>query len=141
MILLEAVGRHDIGSEDTGLTGIKCAMADRLGPGQRLSKKTIDNAVWPRFRPVANLWAAHNHRSRETGNAMFPCRVRDLDIFLAVAEAYRRRGEIVRSAPQATTPVLRSGETVMIPPALALPEIELPFSPEKLSIPDPLGNR
>ena len=128
MVLDEAVGLHDIGRENTGLAGIKSAVATRLGPEQRLSQKTIDNTVWPSYRSVVHFWAAYLQRSQETDSATFPCRGRDLSLFLAVAEVYRRRGETIRSTPKSPSTVLRPGDAVMIPPALALPEVELIFS-------------
>ena len=106
-------------------------LVERFGREMHLSQKTIDNTVQPRYRSVAHFWAAYLDRSQETDSTTLPCRGRDLPLFLATAEAYRRRGETIRSAPQATTPVLRPGEAVMIPPALALPEIELIFSTKK----------
>ena len=130
-ILFEAVGRHDIGSKNTGLSTIKSELADHLGRGQHLSQKTIDNTVWPRYRSVAHLWAAYQVRLQETNTTTLPCRAQDLEVFLATAEAYRRRGETIRSTPQSPTTVLRPGEAVMIPPALALLEVELTFSTKK----------
>ena len=127
-ILYEAVGRHDIGSENPGLAAIKSMLTAYF---DRLSQKTIDDVVWPRYRSVAHFWAAHLTVSEEIGIAVFPCRTHDLAHFLATAEAYRRRGETTRS-PQSPSPVLRPGEAVMIPPALALPEeVELIFSAKK----------
>ena len=114
MILYEAVGRHDIGSENTEMSVIKSALVALLGPEQRLSQKTIDNTVWPRYRPVAHLWAAFIDRSLETNSNTLPCRGRDLPLFLATAEAYRRRGETIRSTPKSPNTVLRPGEAVII---------------------------
>lgn len=129
-ILVEVVGASAVGRENVGLAGIKSMLAARLSRWGRLSQKTIDNSVWPRYRSVAHFWAAHILISKETDSSALPCRLRDLDLFLATADACRLRGEGIRSAPQATTPVLRQGEAVLIPPALALPEIELSFSTE-----------
>ncbi len=125
-LLHEAVGLHEIGRENAGLGGIKSMLADRLGPGRHLSQKTIDNTIWPRYRAVAHFWAAHC--SEYTGSGGFPCRTRDLALFLATAEAYRRLGETTRSTSKSPTTILRPGEAVMIPPTLALPEIALTFS-------------
>lgn len=130
-ILFEAVGYQDTGRENIGLGDIKSALVARLGREQHLSKKTIDNTVWPRYKPVAHLWAAHLHRSKETENTAFPCRARDLPIFLAVAEAYRRRGETIRSTAKAPSTVLCPGDAVMVPRAFKLPEVELNFSTKK----------
>ncbi len=127
-ILYDAVGLHDTGRDNTGLSAIKSALVAHLGRGQHLSQKTIDNTVWPRYRSVAHFWAAYLHRSQETNNTALPCRARDLSLFLAVAEVYRRRGETIRSSSKSPTTVLRPGEAVMIPLALALPEVELIFS-------------
>lgn len=130
-ILFEAVGNRDTGCENTGLGDIKSALVARLGREQHLSQKTIDNVVWPRYRSVAHLWAAHLHRSKETENTAFPCRARDLPIFLALAEAYRRRGETIRSTAKSPSTVLRPGDAVMVPRALNLPEVALAFSTKK----------
>ncbi len=130
-ILYDAVGLHDIGRENISLGNIKGALSDLLGPAQRLSVKTIDNAVWRRYRSVAHLWAAYLHISQETDSTFLPCRARDLPIFLAVAEVYRTRGETIRLTTKSPSPVLRTGDAVMIPPALVLPEVELTFSTKK----------
>ena len=126
-LLLEVVGARDVGRENVRLAGIKSMLAARLSSWGRLSPKTIDNKIWPRYRSVAHFWAAHYLVSRETDSVVFPCQLRELDLFLATADACRLRGETIRSAPQSTTPFLRPGEAVMIPPAFSLPEIELIF--------------
>lgn len=127
-ILRRAVGYQETGRENTSLGDIKGALSDLLGPAQRLSVKTIDNTVWPRYRSVAHLWAAYVHRSKETDSTAFPCRVRALPIFLAVAEAYRRRGEMIRLTAKSPSTVLQPGAALMVPLALALPEVKLIFS-------------
>ncbi len=127
-ILLEAVGAHAVGRKNVGLVNIKKRVGtsgSRLG---RTTLETVDNKAWYPYRSVAHLWAAHILISKETDSSACPCRLRDLDLFLATADACRLRGETIRSAPQATKPLLRPGEAVMIPPALALPEVELIFS-------------
>ncbi len=125
-LLHEAIGLHEIGRENAGLGGIKSMLAACLGPGRHLSQKTIDNTVWPRYRAVAHFWAAHF--SEETDSGVFPCRTRELALFLATAEAYRRLGETIRSTSKSPTTVLRPGDAVMIPPTIALPEFALKFS-------------
>ena len=127
-ILLEAVGAHAVGRKNVGLVNIKKrvgASVSRLG---RTTLETVDNTVWYPYRSVAHLWAARIAVSRESKSLKFPCQLRDLGFFLAAADAYRICGETMKSAPQATKPLLRPGEAVMIPPALALPEVELIFS-------------
>ena len=130
-VLLEVVGARDVGRENVELAGIKTNLAARLKRWGRMSQKTIDNVVWPRYRSVAHYWTAHILISMETGSGLFPCQMADLDFFLATADACRLRGEAIRSAPQATKPFLRLGEAVLIPPALALPGVELIFSTKK----------
>lgn len=127
-ILYDALGFYDIGRGNTSLGDIKRALAARLGPEEHLTEKTLDNTVWRLYRSVAHFWAGHILISRETDSRVFPCRLRDLDFFLATADACRLRGETIRSSPKSPTTVLRPGEAVMIPPAIALPEIEVSFS-------------
>ena len=123
-LLIESTGGADADSRYKSLADIKNALSDRY---RRLSPKTISSSVWPRYRPVAHFWAAHFLETKESENNVFPCRMRDLALFLATAEAYRRRGEKIRSNIKSPTTVLQRGEAVMTPPALALPEIELTF--------------
>ena len=124
-LLIESTGGAGVDSRYKSLTDIKNALADRYA---RLSPKTITNTVWPRYRPVAHFWAAHFLETKDPEGWVFPCRMRDLALFLATAEAFRRRGEKIRSNLKSPTTVLRQGQAIMIPPALALPEVELTFN-------------
>jgi hypothetical protein len=47
--------------------------------------KRFDNAIWPRFRPVAHLWAAYIDRCHALRRHTFPCSVGDLPQFLTLA--------------------------------------------------------
>jgi len=88
-----------------------------------MSRKTIDNEIWPTYRSVAPLWAAHLAMTAANLRGPFPCSPDELGVFLAVAEDYRKRGEAgkVPCSPQPT--ILRPGETVSAPPSIELPPI------------------
>lgn len=135
-MLRNAVGYQDIDPDRATMGKTKCAIASRFAAdmsappaSRRLSVKTIDNVIWPAFRSVAPYWAAYIHRARETGERIFPFRADDLVTFLAVAEAYRREGERVRSNAKAPSTVLQPGECLMPPLAIQrqLPQLGLEF--------------
>lgn len=122
-----ALNEHDPGS--AAISKSVGDIAQRVWPAWRLSPKSINNKVLPRFRAVVHLWCAYAGAALE-GADTFPCRTRDLPPFLATAEAYRARGEATR-LPHAPTTVLRPGDAVTLPPELArrLPAIALKFLP------------
>jgi len=127
--LREAIGFQDI--ERRTMADIDEALAVLLWRTQRLSAKTINNMVWPRYRSVAHLWAAYIHRTRETGVDAFPTSPTGLALFLAVADEYRRRGEVTRSTVKSPATILRAGDAVMTPDAIALPVVDLVFASSK----------
>lgn len=104
------------------------AASKAVYPEWRLMPGTINTHVLPRFRPVAHLWAAWYCEAREQDKPLFPCRTRDLPVFLARAEWFREAGESTR-LPHAPTTVLRPGEAVVIPDAVLarLPKITMNF--------------
>ncbi|PVE26431.1 hypothetical protein DC522_01315 [Microvirga sp. KLBC 81] len=128
----EAVRRSDInglvqfGSVAADVTEF---LAKRLRGKIRISKKTFDNAIWPRFRSVAHFWAAYvsNTLYASEQSQAFPCRLDGLVPFLGISEAYRLKGETLRGKQAADT-LLRPSETVRIPTNLQLPMYGLSFS-------------
>lgn len=83
------------------------------GVTRRMSVKTIDNDVWPRFRSVSHLWAAYLSAEYGIGQNVIPCQPERLSQFLARADLLRMRGESIR--PRNSGPVLRRYEAVRIP--------------------------
>ncbi len=87
----------------------------------RLPIERLQTNWWPRFRPVAHLWAAHLAIWRP-GYPLFPCTPDDLPDFLAASEYLRYRA--------ACRPLARQGVAALVPRGIAwaVPaEIALPF--------------
>ena len=91
-----------------------------------VSVSTVDNTIWPAFRPVAHLFAAYLVRALE-GETTFPCRLVELPLFLARAEDFRSRGEAI-FPPRRSDPMLRPGEALTFGVPFPLPPSDLrPF--------------
>jgi hypothetical protein len=86
-----------------------------------LAEETIKQDVWPRFAPVAHLWSAYITLTNE-GIKEFPCRIRDLPRFLALAEQDRHAGESQRLYRRSET-ALKPGETWRVPETVKLPAV------------------
>ena len=84
--------------------------------GIALSRKTIDNTIWPRFRCVAHLWAAYLWGAAP-GDRTFPCRLDRLADSLTVAEWFRAEGEGFRPKGSDRT-VLSAAESWRMPDGL-----------------------
>lgn len=80
----------------------------------RITIKTIEDPVWRRYRRVAHLWCAFIARATVLGDRAFPCRLEDVENFLATAEFFRQTGEGIQP-PQSRGTLLRNGETLCIP--------------------------
>ncbi len=115
-IIRNAITLRDIAPDQAAIGRSVEHVSEILWPEWPLSPKTINNKVLPRFRPVAHFWAVYVDEYIE-GRKTFPCRVRDLSMFLATAEAYRQIGETIRT-PRAPSTVLKPGEAVQIPNAV-----------------------
>jgi hypothetical protein len=114
--------------ENTSIESViaKCTTAFAKARRATNLKKNFDNKIWPHFRSVAHFWAAaYKHNVIEKRGA-FPCRLIDLHEFLADAEAYRVKGESLRT-PHSTNAVLRTGEAWRLPPRLSVAPSNLEF--------------
>ena len=108
--------------------------------GPRISAKTINNSIWPKYRKVATFWAAYLTLTDAQGAALvdnganerLPCLPRDLGLFLALADEYRIWGEIARMKRRRET-ILTPGNSISVPSYLQLPGVAL-------AIPAPLAN-
>ena len=132
-LLHETIGRSDIypNSPSMGLIKRKLAAhaSDRFSTG--ISVSSIDNIIWPRFKPVSSLWAAYVSGAgialeRGDGIGPFPCRPMEVGNFLATSEAYRKRAENLK-LPQASRSILDPGETWRVPSDLEIREVPLEF--------------
>jgi len=105
--------------------------------------KQFDNRVWPAFRPVAYLWAAHIHMHRYLLAKVIPCELTALPQFLGLAAGFRRlaeqtptRGSGAKGRPRT---LLTPGESVVFEPSPRIPETMpsfddwISFSPENYS--------
>lgn len=90
--------------------------------GKRIDTKTISNDVWKRYRRVSPFWAANIHllmegTAEENASWGFPCPAEHLPHLLVLADLYRQMGERAQTK-QASRPLLRPGETLLLPPWL-----------------------
>jgi hypothetical protein len=89
----------------------------------RVGYKTIRGNAWPNYRDVAHLWAAHTSMQTQ-GATPFPCAMKDLPKFLAIAEAFRTEGEALR-LPRSQKTALDPNRTWRVPGNLVLPRVTL----------------
>lgn len=96
----------------------------------RVSPKTFNNNIWPRYRSVAHYWAASYSAGviDDYPNGAFPCRLDRLAKFLADAEAYRLKAEAT-VPKQASSSILDPAETLKLPGRLKIEPSELSFEP------------
>lgn len=83
----------------------------------KLTAKTVENYVWPTFRPVAHFWAASIDRIKSGEDSKFPCSYRKLADYLSFAEGYRVLGES-SSTFKSRNNILRAEESARLPPAI-----------------------
>jgi hypothetical protein len=124
LILHNAVSAAEKHPKDAAIQATVKRISESFGLEWRLRPQTINNHIWPRYRPVAHLWAAFVFSEDD----VFPCRHPDLGTFLAKAEAYRELGENTRTR-HSRSAVLRPGESAELPAGLRLPVVKLRFEP------------
>jgi hypothetical protein len=83
-----------------------------------ISQSTLNNTIWPHFKPVAHLWAAFvslsaaSHRK----SSPFPCALRDAAHFLGVSATIANIATATRTK-QSTRPVLDADDLWNIKPS------------------------
>ena len=125
MILHHVVGAVATDGDDASMGWIMSKIANDVRP-RRLSKKTIENTLWPKYRRVSHFWAAYVERSYS--ETVFPCRLEKLAEFLSLAEAFRVAGEATRTKQSPRPTVLLPHECVTLPVGVFLPPCALQFS-------------
>jgi hypothetical protein len=123
-ILDRAISWADFDPDKAAIQKTVEAISDKLWPQWRLRPRTIQNKM-TELRCVSHLWAAYVRDAMET-ETPFPCRSKELAMFLGTAEAYREWAERTRT-PHSPSTVLRPGETVRLPAGLCVPKVELEF--------------
>ena len=90
-----------------------------------LSAATVENSVWGAFRGVAHLWAASHYlneaHAARRDQSQFPCRLDEIEHFLAVAEAFRREAEATTG--RQSGPLQDPDSTWRVPAEIALPNL------------------
>jgi hypothetical protein len=126
-ILYHSVGMLAIDPAAAPASALKAQIAKKWAR-RRISEKTINQTIWPTYRCVSALWAAHIWWRQKTAcTTVFPCLPGDLGEFLAVAEEFRTRGESLKVPGSPEPTILRKSETIRVPPNLILPHIDLAF--------------
>lgn len=118
---------------DGDRAGIQSAKAEALvriakcgGNGlPKISSRTIENWIWPTYRPVAHLWAAYCLAVECDRRAAFPCRMDDVASFLAKAEHLRQLGEKFR--PKQSPNSLFGPDMIKVPEDVCLPAFKVSF--------------
>jgi|GEM_PF-3731183 len=126
-ILWESVASASSGEARSPIPVVKQRLAKYFGKKQ-ISQSNINNYILPRYRPVAHLWAARIQRVNAGIDNLFPCSFKDIGNFLAMAEEFRKMGEILKLPHSPMSSILRPAETLSLPEGLILPKIRLEFS-------------
>lgn len=144
-IVVGSILRDVIGSNEINLDASIGSFVKRWGEElskrkYRVSESTIRNTIWPRMKRVAHFWAARVelvHKNYYAGEWLapvcesesnrFPCQLDQLRDFLAVAEAYRLKGETIRPKRSPTGTVLDPTETLRLPDFLEIAPAPLQF--------------
>jgi hypothetical protein len=123
-ILYLAFERSARKSRDASMSVIYADVVAYFEPARKIKTKTIENAIWKPYRPVAHLWAAFITLHGKDKSYPFPCRAGDLPAFLGTAEAFRKWGEATKLRMSPTT-VLRPGDAVTVPDNIRVPDFSL----------------
>ena len=115
-------------STDMSMKKIIQVIARTFDRATRLGPKTIENSVWPTFKPVAHLWAAWTVLGDEQH---FPCAMAMLPTFLAWAEGFRLVGEKTKTKQSPTT-ILLACDMARLPCGLAVVPINIFEHPRPL---------
>ena len=130
-ILHETLGKVVLGRKDASIgRSAKIASekfsnkeaSNHLDKRVRISISTINNTIWPLYKPVAHLWAAHYSRRLETHDLDWPCNVSRISEFFSTAEAYRHLAETM-GAFKSPSVLLVPGIAVRLPFPLAKAEL------------------
>lgn len=116
-MLMEAIGRNAHQERDAKMYSI---MLDLRTVVPKLKPKHIKQKIWRDHRSVAHLGAAFLSTAHDYGppqSGAFPCELVHLPAFLVKAEVFRIQGE-QRKFPRRRETILRSGDTVRLPPGL-----------------------
>jgi hypothetical protein len=126
-IIIEALAKHRFTTPDKA--SLQQAKA-RWAKEESISLKRIDKFDWwPRFKPVAHLWAAYCLIWRPDGlqgEAPFPCKIARLPDFLAVAGHVLSECGAAR-AQQASLPILDETKAWRPPSEMWLPAGSVKF--------------
>ena len=133
-ILFWVIAWHELKSPKATLTAAKANAAKMVD----VSKSSIENLAWKRYRPVSSMWAAAVFMGAQKVKAgkqpEFPCKIEELGRFLALSEWFRRKGEKFVPRQSRRGPILKAGESWRPTSSLALPAVEPEF------IKSPKGN-
>ena len=124
-ILRHVLGMAALAPDDATMAPVISRIAQRH-VSERISEKTINNRIWPKYRCVAAYWAAYLEFVERREAREIPCRPHELGLFLGTAEDFRAKAEKTRMKRRRET-LLDPGKTVAIPTSLTLPKIDITF--------------
>ena len=87
-----------------------------------ISESHVNNNIRPEFMSVCHYWAAYLHLGFDCDKMDFPCHIRDLPYFLAIAEWYRTKGEAYFPR-QSRKPLIDPNVSLKLPPNIQLPSL------------------
>jgi len=88
-IKLESLKHQMIGTPD--IPGILPKRA-KTSPWFVISRSTLENTIWPKFKPVSHLWASYWFSSIVEADHTFPCALQRLPQFLSIANFFMLSG-------------------------------------------------
>lgn len=91
-------------------------IADKFKRERGLGEKNIGDVIWPRYRAVSHLWAAHLERRLLGTDPEMPCRSRELSAFAETAELFREIGVILQPTRSRHGTLLKPAEMWRLPP-------------------------
>ncbi len=122
-ILRETVGRIKSGYEGASIGEVIKAVSEAFSTSQHISVSTINNRIWPKYKSVCHLWAAHVDAWIDDIDMEFPCHFSRIADFLSLAESYRVLGETTRTRQSPNAPI-PPGVAICLPFAVPLATVE-----------------
>jgi hypothetical protein len=113
-VLAETLGKIQLKFDNATIGSSIRAAEKTFWPHWRVNEKTINNYIWPKFKPVAHLWASFWMRRKAEEDMCFPCHFESISQFLSEAEGFRVMGETMRPA-RSKSSILDAAKMIRLP--------------------------